>query len=320
MMQRALVRVLCVALMLVTVTSFSTLLSRTLEMNGYAWGAVWADFRPALQVTHFGRIWRWRIPALVVLWLGWGWSRHGNGHPRANWIMALALAAIVLTRSDTGHPADQGDFTADVWVDWLHMLAAGTWVGSLFGMSLVVYPRLLHVRDHALVPAAAIFRRLSTLSGIALAVVVAAGIYSAIQLLGGFAGLWTSRFGIILDVKVAIVIGMIGFGAHNRYIKLPRLLRRASGGIQPRGDATGGPSASGRAGIVRSCARAVLVESVLGIAVIGAAACLIHAMPPADVHHMSGDFSHASTAVESHDAVHVPCWRGNASGMDSGVA
>lgn len=202
--------------------------------------------------------------------------------------MALALAAIVITRSNTGHPADDGDFTIAVWVDWLHALGAGAWVGSLFGMTLVVFPRLLQRGPEAIEPAADIFQRLSTLCGVALAVLLAAGIYSAIGQLGTFAALWTSRYGLTLDVKIALVLVMIAIGAHNRYVKLPHLLSAAAPDdpYPPAGTSIRVP-ASPTNMPVRSCACSVLAESLLGLAVIGAAAYLIHSMPPSDMHTLS---------------------------------
>lgn len=270
---------------LVTVASFGILLSRTLEMNGGAWVSVWPAMGLVLHVTHYGHIWFWRVPALVLLWLVWCWARRHPEHAWTGWLMAIALAATALTRSDTGHPADHGDFRFAVWVDWVHLLAAGAWVGSLFGMTLVVFPGL-RKRGYPLPESAAIFQRLSTLSGVALAVLLASGVYNAIQQLGSFTALWTSRYGITLDVKVAIVITMIAIGAHNRYIKLPRLSTLAHAPLRnSQIDAVSAASENEPAAnhaVVRSCARAVLLESLLGLLVIGAAANLIHSMPPAD--------------------------------------
>lgn len=289
-LRRRLAHALGVALALLTLASFGILLSRTIELNGGDWGTLWHDMRLAITVTHFGHVWWWRVPALVVAWLAWAWALRQRGTRQA-WVMALAIAAIALTRSETGHPADNGDFTAAVWIDWLHLLAAGAWVGSLFGMTLVVFPKLLRAGETAIDTAAAIFQRLSTLSGIALAVLVAAGIFNVTQQLGGASSLWTTRYGVVLDVKLAIVLAMIAIGAHNRYVKLPRLLTHA--GLPVRSEAgirlwrlaqtSSGP---GAADVLRSCARAVLIESVLGLFVIGATGVLLHAMPPADAYKM----------------------------------
>lgn len=264
---RRLRRALGGALALLTVASFGILLSRTLELNGGVWRTLWPDVSLVLTVTHFGHVWWWRVPAIVVAWVAWARLRQPH-HLQVVWILLPAIALIALTRSETGHPADAGDFTLAVWIDWLHLLAAGAWVGSLFGMSLAVFPLLLHRYTRDAIIGARIFQRLSTLCGIALAVLVACGIYNVSRQLGSVAALWTTRYGAILDVKLALVLVMIAIGAHNRYIKLPRLHAAAG-------------QASGPA-ILRACARAVLIESLLGLAVIGATATLLHAMPPAD--------------------------------------
>jgi putative copper resistance protein D len=286
-LQRRLQRATGVALALLTLASFGILLSRTLELNGGAWATLWHDIRVALAVTHFGHVWLWRLPALLVAWVAW--LTASSQRRREAWIMLLALAVIAFTRSATGHPADHGDFTLAVWVDWLHILAAGAWVGSLFAMSLVIFPRLVAGGDRAIAAGAKIFQRLSTLSGTALGVLLAAGIYNICTQLGGVASLWTSRYGAALDVKLAIVLAMIMLGAHNRYIKLPRLLACAG---QPARTSTIArwipasvrtPRTRHPGEALRACARAVLIESLLGLAVIGATATLIHAMPPADM-------------------------------------
>ncbi|MDE2225569.1 MAG: CopD family protein [Xanthomonadaceae bacterium] len=283
------------AVALLMFASFGTLLSRTLQMNGGAWSTLWPDMRLALAVTHFGHVWLWRLPALALLWLAWTWNLKHTRHARiAGWLMLVAASVIALTRSETGHPADHGDFTLAVWLDWTHLLAAATWVGSLFGMSLAVFPELLKMREPSPRQAAAIFHRLSTLSGLALAMLLACGIYNAIRQLGSVAALWTTPYGMVLDIKLAIVLAMIAIGAHNRYVKLPRLLALAGSPSRPSWFARmlpmrpfAGPTHSTDK-VLRNCARAVLFESLLGLAVIGATATLIHAMPPDDRGSMQG--------------------------------
>lgn len=282
-----------IALALLTLASFGILLSRTLELNGGDWATLWRDMRVALRITHFGHVWWWRVPALVVAWLAWLWSRKHSERAWLAWLMLLAVAAIALTRSETGHPADHGDFTLAVWIDWLHILAAGAWVGSLFGMTLAVFPSLLRGGKSMSARSARIFQQLSTLSGAALALLVACGLYNAITQLGRIDALWTTRYGITLDVKLAIVLAMIAIGAHNRYMKLPRL-KAAAEQSQDSPAAGHDPLA-----IIRACARAVLTESLLGLAVIGATAALLHAMPPADAppaHTMQ--FMHRGTPMQ----------------------
>ena len=289
-LRRGLLRALGAALGLLTAASLGTLLSRTLELNGGQWSALPGDMRLALQVTHFGHVWLRRLPALALLWLAWGWSLRRPRAPVAACLMLLALASIALTRSQTGHPADHGDWTRAVWIDWVHIVAAGAWLGSVFAMSSTVFPRLLRAGSAALGPSAQIFQRLSTLSGLALALLVAAGLYNASARLGHFAALWSTRYGAILAVKLALVLVMVALGTHNRYVKLPRLLHAAglSAKAAPRRTVTRQAGGDDAVNIVRACARAVLLESLLGLGVIAATAVLLQAMPPADMPHARG--------------------------------
>lgn len=305
-------RLLGIGIALLALSSAGILLSRILELDGGSFSLVLSSLKPALEVTHYGHVWIWRIPALLLLWLAWGWCRHHRHHTWAAWLMVIGAAGIALTRSETGHPADHGDFTFAVWVDWVHLMSAAVWVGSLFGMSLVIFPKLLRGGDALGERCAVIFQRLSTLSGIALVVILATGIYTAIGELGSLHALWTSSYGITLDVKLGIVILMIMFGAHNRYLKLPRLLHAAGKpvpasvfGILLGGFVPAGNGVRETAVVVRSCAHAVLAETLLGVAVIVAASVLLHGMPPAEMpKNMSGmsmsmNTSHAAPLCEA---------------------
>ncbi|MGH8227441.1 MAG: copper resistance D family protein [Steroidobacteraceae bacterium] len=320
-------RLLGFAVLLLCASSLADLASRVLEFNGDSWHSFAADVSLAIEATHFGHIWRWRVPALCILALAWVGAKR---HPRCawlDWLMALAAAAIALTRSDTGHPADHGDFVLAVWIDWAHLMAGAVWVGSLFGMTLVVFPKLLGAGARAIELTAGLFERLSTLAGAALAGVLATGIWTALQELDRFSDLWTSAYGITLDVKVLLVLSMIAVGAHNRYVRLPRLIeaagrppkrslggallewttphRHRAGARPSAADTVADTNAKGAgeadAEIVRGCARAVLAESLIGIAVIAAASVLLHGIPPADIRTpMSMTTARAVRPVSTH--------------------
>lgn len=287
-------RLLGVCIALLTLSSLLILLSRVLELDGNSWSELPAALPLALKDTQYGRFWPVRIPALALLWFGWAWCRRYRKHAWAAWLAVIGIAAIAFTRSATGHAADHGALKFDVWVNWVHLLSGSVWVGSLFGMSLAIFPQLLRAGDAAQENAAVIFQRLSTLAGIALAVILASGIFTAFQELDRFSDLWTSSYGLTLDVKVFIVILMIVLGAHNRYVKLPQLLCAAGRPIAPSplgkllDGFFGNAQAASRDRVVRACARVVLAESLLGVLVIAAASTLLHGMPPADMRQLPG--------------------------------
>lgn len=298
-LRRALWKGLGGATFLITISSLLMLVSRTGEMSGAPLTAL-GQFLPLVAMkTHYGSAWWVRMAAVLVLWLAWVAGRFRSGRGPAGALYVMALAVIAYTRSATGHAGDHGMFMPAVWVDWLHLLAGGIWVGSLIAWSLVVLPALL--RNDALQRDAAQRRlavngygRLSMVSAMALAVIVLSGAYSAWEGLGTTEALWQSPYGQILLVKLTLVGGMVGLGAHNRYVKLPHLDQWAgqSGARHPFVNKLPGFSswpyrADTEMGCpLERCARTVNIQALLGIAVLAAAALLHHAMPPADMHHL----------------------------------
>jgi len=299
------------ATLLITISSLLMLLSRTWEMSGAPLTAV-GQFLPLVAMkTHYGTAWWARMAAVLVLWLAWVAGRFSSGRGPAGALYALALAVIAYTRSATGHAGDDGMFMPAVWIDWLHLLAGGVWVGSLLAWSLIVFPALL--RNDAWQSDAAQRRlavngygRLSALSGVAVAVIALSGAYGAWEGLGTTAALWQSPYGRILLVKVALVGGMLGLGAHNRYVKLPHLDQWAGqwGARHPLVNKLPGfsswPYCANPEAIdpLQRCARTINIQALLGIAVLAVAALLHHAMPPADMHHSFCEPSSINAAVE----------------------
>ncbi len=284
----AMSRLLGMAVVLLTLSSVGILLARTLEMEGSRWTGLLSALPIVLKVTHYGHVWVFRLPALALLW--YGWRTIGQHQRRAwpGWLMVAAAAAIALTRSETGHPADNGDFTLAVWIDWVHLLAGSAWVGSLFGMSLAVFPQLLAQLQKPPVLAAETFERLSRLAGFALGAVLLTGAYTAWHELGSWESLWDTQYGRILTVKLLLVAGMIALGARNRYGHLPNL-QRLSGRSSRRLRHFGAASDAHRGrrpseeSAVRACFRTVSVEGLLGLGVILAASTLLHSMPASEM-------------------------------------
>lgn len=282
------------AITLLSLSSGVLLASRTLEMSSAPASAL-TDLIPlVLHKTHFGDLWLVRLAALGALWLAWPLGRRRKWRGPVTGVMLLALAVVSFTRSATGHAGGHGDFSLAVWVDVLHVISVGAWVGTLFAMSLAVFP-WLRQHDHLDRGAVAdVFSRLSTLSGIALLIIVVTGIFNAYKGLGQPSALWQSRYGLILIGKLILVGLMVCIGAHNRYVKLPRLRKWAGHETAARqllSILSGFPRIFARTANVpepdplRGCERAVGTESVLALVALLAAALLHHTIPPADIPH-----------------------------------
>lgn len=256
--------------------------------------------------THYGLVWRWRMGAMGLLWLSWAAGRRESRSLGAELLAGIALLVVVYSRSATAHGGDHGSFAVGVWVDMVHVLGSAAWMGTLFAISLLVFPRLLRLEEGRDLAGAEIFGRMSTVAGIALVLIVVTGISNACKGLGSFNAIWHSRYGQVLAFKLVLVAWMVFLGAHNRYIKLPALHERAG---------TGGRGTA-QADVLGRCARTVHAESALGVCVLIAAAVLHHAMPPADMPpHPVDDGSQFSRALvpcrgsQRHCACHAVPWR-----------
>jgi copper transport protein len=137
--------------------------------------------------------------------------------PDRAWRLALAgvaAAGTLVVHVMAGHAAGQSSLR------WLalaeqsgHVVAVAAWVGGLVWL-------LLGLREGGGgLPAAA--RRFSRLAGIAVAVVVATGALRALDEVGGWGRLLSTSYGRTLDVKLALVAGLLCLGALNRWRLVP---------------------------------------------------------------------------------------------------
>jgi copper transport protein len=142
-----------------------------------------------------------------------GYREGGIWLAGAGEVAALAM----LVRASGGHA---GGHPLQVVVQWIHFMVIAIWVGGFTLLWL-----LLHTRRGSEPPAEEA-RSYSRLAGLALLVVIVSGFVRAFDELGGWSGLTKileTSYGVTLVIKVAIVVGLIGLGAVNRYRGIPRI-------------------------------------------------------------------------------------------------
>jgi copper resistance protein D len=133
-------------------------------------------------------------------------------------IAALLMASLVLS----GHAEmDEGARRALHIVNHiLHLLSGGFWVGSLVALPAA----LARLRDPALCADAKIaLRRFSSAGHIAVSLVVITGIVNTALILGRWPDDLTSRYQLLLDAKIVLVITMASLAVINRYVFVPCL-------------------------------------------------------------------------------------------------
>ena len=216
---------------------------------------LYGDLSP-MAVTRFGR-------AFIVMTLGFAlvlafiylaWLLDRTVFLVPAFVLSLLFVAGF---SISGHDAvDPGSSWKSELADWVHISAASLWVGGLGALVGLVWYGAPDLRRIA-------FRRFSQLATISIALVLAAGIYLSIVRLPHLHDLWTVGYGQVLLVKIGLVVGVLMWGGFHKFVVAPALDRSESVGFLTR------------------IGRSLAGESLLGAAVLLAAAVLTDSRPPA---------------------------------------
>ena len=145
--------------------------------------------------------------------------------------------------------------------DILHVLAAAVWIGAL-----VMVLGLLRGAGREPASDAALHRALEGFAGVGsalVAVLIATGLVNSWFLVGPnhLSGLWTTGYGRLLSLKLLLFAVMLGLAAANRFRHTPAL-----------GAALQSPA--GTAAPLADLRRSVLIETVVGFAVLAVVAWL----------------------------------------------
>lgn len=192
---------------------------------------------------------------------------------RASWVLTAGLGALATASfAWMGHGAASEGPAALLHLvsDILHSWAAAVWVGAL-----VVFLLLLRAPRPTREATAALHRALHGFSGLGtvlVAVLVVTGTINGWFLVGPdhLNGLWTTPYGRLLSVKLALFVVMLGLAAANRFQLTPALRR----GLGSNDD-----EHSALAGLRRS----VAIETCVGFAVLALVAWFGTLAPPASM-------------------------------------
>lgn len=182
----------------------------------------WTPFAIAMRVATVGA-----FAAFVVAVSRW--IAHDEARRRSRpapldadrgWLIALlALGLLSLGgMSFAGHAAASGGVLMAT-LDFLHLVAAACWIGTLVGFVLLV-------ARHREVAAPAL-RRHSRLALAAAPLVVLTGLLNSPLLLGGSRELLASGYGNTILLKVLLFAGAVGLGAANFFLVRRGNLRRS---------------------------------------------------------------------------------------------
>jgi copper transport protein len=219
---------------------------------------LYGDLSPMTQ-TRFGQ-------AFIVMTLGFAvvlaliflsWLTD-----RVALLVPAFVFSIILTAglSVSGHDGvDAGSWWLTEVADWVHITGASLWIGGLATMVALVWHGAPELRRTA-------FFRFSRLAMVLVAVVLTAGTYLSIVRLPHLRDLWTQGYGQVLLVKIALVGVALAWGGVHHFLVRPRLER-----LSPE---------RANEGFGNRVGRSLLGESLVGMAVLLAAAVLVDSKPP----------------------------------------
>jgi copper resistance protein D len=222
-----------------------------------------ATWRMVLFETQFGRVWQLRLGLIAIMFVLVISELVRNDARRRLLILFLWLLSVVLIVSLAwiSHAAAAKVQPLGLLGDALHLFAAGAWIGGLAPLAIFLTRARMSLSLGKC--AAPVLRRFSALSLCCVSGLIVTGICNSWQLVGSFHALFTTRYGWLLLVKLALFGMLISIGARNR------LAIRTKPSTAQAGSHS-----------MRQLRRNVIYEACLGAAVVAIVACL-GATPPA---------------------------------------
>ncbi|HYM28938.1 MAG TPA: CopD family protein, partial [Steroidobacteraceae bacterium] len=228
--------------------------------------------------------------------------------PRAGfaalWGVFVASIGLLLTHALVSHAASGDGAVTGVAIDFLHLLAASIWLGSIFHI-IFTLPRWLELlrAGSRTVFVAYVFRRFSGMATLAVGLLLASGVLSASLQAPSWRALVDTNWGRALDVKLGLTLLLLAVGALNAYLLRPRVVDAVlQEHSPPRVVRKPGMSASAALhALQRRLLNMVRVEAALGAVVLAAAAALIQLQSPRDASLAAAYGSAAQGAAATKD-------------------
>lgn len=230
----------------------------------------WLDAGPAfsemLMSTHYGHA---GLAAFGFLVLAIVIDRHlARTRSVIRYLGSIAVLVLLAAaaRVSIGHAFEHGPMSVAAWVELLHILFMSLWTGAVFIAGWIVLPAVAAAGLSDDDGRARYLASLSNWATMALAGILATGVYNSYRMLGSLRDLSESDYGHVLVFKLCFVLLAIALGGLNRFHGLPEA--RSSG-----------DSVRTQQGL-RIVIAILRVESIALLLVLAAAAVLTSSAPP----------------------------------------
>lgn len=178
--------------------------------------------QPLLDIlgTYSGRAWIARF-VLVLGVLVTGWTLSPRFEDRRWWVILAGGLGVLLTFSLVSHASTARHAALSIGVDWVHLVATTAWIGGLVALTAGIV--VLRRRSGSTDAQARVVRRFSGLAVTCVVLLAFTGLYGATQHFSAVGSLFTTTYGRVLLVKLALFGILLLFGAANRLVLMPRM-------------------------------------------------------------------------------------------------
>lgn len=225
------------------ITSAAILISLPLQASWDAGVSIWKGFTlpvlgEALQFTGAGQVWFIQMILMLLLSVTLIYALdHSVSIPqRRLWGHASVILtlSVMLSKAFVGHPVAATHPTLAIAADFVHLVAAAFWIGSLAVMAvcLPVAGAELPVSERTALRQATL-RRFAGWGIAMVAALLATGIYGAVLYVPAPSLLLNTSYGLVLLGKAALLFVMLVFAASQfRSARQAAATRQAAGGLR----------------------------------------------------------------------------------------
>jgi putative copper resistance protein D len=233
-------------------------------------GGAWT----VLTETRFGLVFIARLvlaAALAIL----------IGLPQFGVLQVVTAAGLIGLLALVGHAGAALGETGNIQLgsDIIHLFAAGTWLGALPALALLLHGARNTADDALRSAAVAATRRFSMIAMGAVSALLASGIANSWFLLSSPRDLVSTAYGQLILLKIGLFVAMVGIAAVNWFRLTPRLA------LPP---------------IMRLLERNALIETGLGLVVLLFVGALGTLSPSGHVHHITANVPADAAFVHIH--------------------
>ena len=175
-----------------------------------------------LLQTQFGHLWACRLGCCLVL----GILLFMGSHEVVTAVFSFVILASLAAAGHSGAIAGNVEPLPMIG-DIGHLMAAALWPGGLVPLLIVLLQQDRAVDQSSKRFAADVVQRFSAVSLVVVGLLIATGLLNTYFIVGSPGALFTTDYGRLLLLKIALFILMLGLGAWNLLVLKPRLSRAA---------------------------------------------------------------------------------------------